>query len=591
MATGQSAFWVAADVAALDALETRLQVQEAERGAAHVAQLRTVLELHALYTARGLDISTVSHAALALGCSEHRAASLLGQAQALAELPGALEAVQYGLLSVEQAAVVVSQLAPLPLPSRLVVWRRLQTRLIAEADRGSSLPPARLGELLRGWVMEADPADAVQRRRRDEDGRSVDYRRREDGLGDLFGYGFRGPDLHAILSRIATRSAPWGAEDDRTADQRRFDAFKDLLLGREVLPLHGDDGAEVGQGRCGSHCGCLPGQPVPCGAELLVHLTLGAALGTTDEVADLVGHGPLEPDLVQELLLAAPRLRPVWVGPDGVPVAVGDRVEKPQRDDSASVREALLSLAALAPPSLQPRDPQDHRPEPGPPQGEHSAAAGRPADEADPAVLPTAQLPVVDAVRFAAALEARAHPPGQAGPYRLPRWLRRLIDIRSPRCEWPGCGARAVRCDAEHDVAWPGGPTCACNLGPCCRRHHRVKQRGWTKTRRRDGVLWAGPTGRSWLSPTQHPPPQPWIRPLPPVPTTSPLDELSPTELEDELWALDLLPEDDAAGSRTPADHEPPDDDRLGRRLQAGDTAWTLDLANPYLWLDEAPAG
>jgi hypothetical protein len=42
-----------------------------------------------------------------------------------------------------------------------------------------------------------------------------------------------------------------------------------------------------------------------------------------------------------------------------------------------------------------------------------------------------------------------------------------------------------------------------------CRRHHRIKQLGWTKHRRPDGSLrWTDPTGRTWTSPSQHQPPQ-----------------------------------------------------------------------------------
>jgi hypothetical protein len=76
-------------------------VQGTARSALHGQQLRTVLGLAALYDRRGLGIATVSHAALALGCSEHRAGALLTEGQGLAELPGALEAVECGLLWVE----------------------------------------------------------------------------------------------------------------------------------------------------------------------------------------------------------------------------------------------------------------------------------------------------------------------------------------------------------------------------------------------------------------------------------------------------------------------------------------------------------
>jgi hypothetical protein len=167
--------------------------------------------------------------------------------------------------------------------------------------------------------------------------------------------------------------------------------------------------------------------------------------------------------------------------------------------------------------------------------------------------------------------------------------LRRLIQARAPLCEFPGCGWLAVGCDAEHDRAWPLGPTCACNLGPCCRRHHRVKQEGWTKTRTAgSAVRWTSPTGRSWLSPPQHPAPAVPFRPLVAVPSApNPWDELDPISLERELWELDGRPDDPAALELRaldidPDQHEPPD--LLGDRLRQGATRWTLDLDDPWSW-------
>ena len=400
------------------------------------------------------------------------------------------------------------------------------------------------------------------------------------GWVSCFAFGFRGPDLQAVLSRIAQRSAPVGIWDDRTADQRRFDALKDLLLGREALPLEGE------HGQCQAACGCLPGSPVPCGVEVLVHLRWEAGLGMSDEPAELVGHGPLEPDLLDELLLAAPRLRAVWTDEHGIPVAVDDRVVVPPRGDPQALRQALLALANRPPPPRQPRTRHDHE---QPPEAEPPAAAPAPASAptSASASAPTSAPASASASAPASAPASAGHPPGEPGPYRPPRRVRRLTTARAPRCEWPGCGARAVVCDAEHDRAWPEGPTCACNLGPCCRRHHRVKQCGWVKTRHRDGSLtWTSPTGRAWLSPAQHQPPQPATRPLRPVPTPSPWDELDPAELDDLLWALDLLPDDDLHNTKAALDQDVPDSDRLGQRLTSGDTRWTLDLDDPYRWLE-----
>ena len=563
MGEGQATLAGAADFAALDAAMSAVACTELTRGADHVAQLRAVLRLAEAHVAIGWQIAVIPQIALALGCSENRAGRLLGEARALAVLPGALEAVEAGLLTVEQSTTVLDQLAVLDPAGQVAVWRRLQQRLVDAAD-GTVAPPARLADTLRRWVIAHDKDAAAERRREAEQSRRVDYRKRSDGLYDLFGCGLAGPDAHAILSRIAARSRPWGSEDDRTADQRRLDAFRDLLLGRDQLPLTADDQrlpTDCSHDRGGlravgaAPCGCLPGQPVPCGADVAVLMPIGAGLRTTEEIAEQAGHGPLEPDLLEQLLLNGAVLRPVWVDDEGVPVAVDTKTVRVERGDPAAVRSALLEMQAQMPPPVQPRHPLDH----------------------PPSAVPDMQVLAVAAVG--------RHPAETPGAYRPPRWLRRLVNLRAPRCEWPGCGARALTCDAEHDVAWPDGPTCACNLGPCCRRHHRIKQLGWTKSRgQRSAVTWIHPTGRRWRSASQHEPPAPVLRPPPRLPMPHPLDGLSPADLDEELWNLGLLPDDPGPWS-DPQDIDAADmADPLGHRLQNTDTRWTLDLADPYEW-------
>jgi hypothetical protein len=589
MADGQRALVGATDIAAVDAAMDVLVGSEVIRGAGHAAQLRAVLALASAMSGAGMELAAVAQVALALGCSEHRAQRLLSDARALVVLPGALEALECGLLTVEQSSTVTSQLAVLDPPGQVAVWQRLQERLIHD---GGALPPARLSELLRRWVIAHDRDAAERRRKEAAESRGVDYRRRENGLYDLFGNGLTAPDTHAILSRIAARSRPWGAEDDRTADQRRLDAFRDLLLGRDQLPLQpldepvptaGCDGASCP--RCvlraagAAPCGCRPGQPVPCGADLAVLLPVGAGLGSTDELAELVGHGPLEPDLTQQLLHNRPVFRPVWVDENGVVVAVGDQAVRVDSTDPEAVRAALLALQDLPRPPTQPRHPHDHRQAPAPPQ---LAPVG-----ALRSALPLTSGPDAPDARALVDAALGAHPPATPGGYRPPRWMRRLIELRAPRCEWPGCGARAVRCDAEHDRAWPDGPTCPCNLGPCCRRHHRIKQLGYTKTRGQQAtVTWTDPTGLSWHSTSAHEAPATAVRPPTPITTPNPFDELSPSELDDELWSLGLLP-DDRGPWTFPLDvgDEPQTRDPLRHRLLTNDSAWTLDLADPYRWL------
>jgi hypothetical protein len=53
--------------------------------------------------------------------------------------------------------------------------------------------------------------------------------------------------------------------------------------------------------------------------------------------------------------------------------------------------------------------------------------------------------------------------------------LARLIRAREAHCRMPGCRRRAVNCDLDHTVPWPRGSTTESNIGPLCRRHHRLK--------------------------------------------------------------------------------------------------------------------
>jgi hypothetical protein len=525
---GQRPLTAQADLAALAVCEGVLEVVAADRCAVHGRLLRAAVQLNAVLSRSGMGLASVAQVALLLNVSESQAARLLEDGRGLAELPGGLEAVECALLTPEQAHTVVTQLAVLDLPGRLAVWQRLQERLCLDAERRAVLPPARLTELLRRWVIETDPEGAVERRQAAEQDRRVEYRRREDGLYDLSAFGIAPPLMQAVLQRIRAASQPVGLCDERTADQRRLDAFVDLLLGRDVLG-----------GQAGSGDGCRPGAPL-CGAQVNVLIPLRTALGTGDEPAELVGHGPIEPDLAQDLLATGVRLRPVWIDEHGTPVAESSRTYEVRRGDPWHLREQLLRLADLPPPERAPTHPGDHE-------------RGQP------------------------------HPPDTPGPYRPPAEMGRLVKVRAPRCEFPGCGCASSRCDLEHDRAHPDGPTCPCNLGPCCRRHHRIKQVGWVKTRGTGSALrWTSPTTRSWLSPSQHTPPSPAVRPLPPVP--APVEEPEPWEVEDELEHLGLLPPDD----RIPEDVEPEPSDSIGDALREQRTQWGLDLDDPYRWVDLA---
>ncbi|MCW2613204.1 MAG: hypothetical protein JWN08_198, partial [Frankiales bacterium] len=180
---------------------------------------------------------------------------------------------------------------------------------------------------------------------------------------------------------------------------------------------------------------------------------------------------------------------------------------------------------------------------------------------------------------------AHPHPVGTPGPYRVPTRLARLLRVRAPRCEWPGCGHRSAGCDLNHDRAHPAGPTCGCNLGPVFRRHHRLKQLLMSKTRGPGStVTWTSPTGRRWRSPSQHQPPAPAIRPMGALP--DPVDCGDPDDDQDGSTDLAWL---DGTADRLRADdpHETGDtddtDDTDPYDRMAVD-GWGLALDDPYRW-------
>jgi hypothetical protein len=71
--------------------------------------------------------------------------------------------------------------------------------------------------------------------------------------------------------------------------------------------------------------------------------------------------------------------------------------------------------------------------------------------------------------------------------------------MRDRHCRFPGCTIPAGRCDVDHNLPWPHGPTCECNLCALCRHHHRLKTHGrWRITNHGNGSLtWTTPTGRT----------------------------------------------------------------------------------------------
>jgi hypothetical protein len=83
--------------------------------------------------------------------------------------------------------------------------------------------------------------------------------------------------------------------------------------------------------------------------------------------------------------------------------------------------------------------------------------------------------------------------------YRPGARVARAVRSRDGTCRFPGCATAARRCQLDHVIPHPDGPTTVANLQSLCATHHGFKHHaGWTVTMTREGICtWTAPDGRS----------------------------------------------------------------------------------------------
>lgn len=116
-------------------------------------------------------------------------------------------------------------------------------------------------------------------------------------------------------------------------------------------------------------------------------------------------------------------------------------------------------------------------------------------------VMPTAAL--AEAIAAGAKVTPLWLPGHNPEPnYRPSARLAQFVRMRDMFCRFPGCDVPADRCDVDHCVPWPDGPTHPSNLHCKCRAHHLMKTfcfgpDGWSEVQTADGaVTFTAPDGR-----------------------------------------------------------------------------------------------
>lgn len=216
---------------------------------------------------------------------------------------------------------------------------------------------------------------------------------------------------------------------------------------------------------------------------------IGALANGDDQLACLCGHtdcaGTATSSHVVIHIVASPAVLATDHGADADEVAALDGPEPP-RAQCKPLREQTLTEALADPP------PDGHaRTDPGAILGGRVLAG-----------------PVLRRAALHATIKAIVHPAdGAPEPRYVPSHaLADFVRCRDLTCRFPGCDEPADRCDIDHTIPYPGGPTQASNLKCLCRKHHLLKtfwggDGGWHDRQLPDGtVIWGSPEGCTYTT-------------------------------------------------------------------------------------------
>ncbi|VEG55544.1 protein of uncharacterised function DUF222 [Mycolicibacterium aurum] len=404
-----------------------------------------------------------------------------------------------------QMRIAVALRGRLPKIAALLCQGRLSPRLISEitwrtqlvddamvalvdaalADRAVTWGPLSDEKLVRSIeaVIDRYDPDAVRLAQEVIRGRDVRIGAQEDPkeTATIWGRLMAG-DAAALEVLITGMVNGVCAEDPRTVGDRRSDALGALIHGNEVLRC-----------RCGSS-GCTASAP----AKSRVVISVIADQAAIDSAKDLIAAQDREHQqqkLSEKQSAAAPE--------GGATPTDGTASEEGAAPEIAATPVEEPGLDGQATEAAAPAEPTS--------EGTlaESGASSSPCQRdsglalmPDGKVLPIAAL--AEAIRGGAAIKALWLPgPDPEPQYRPSAKLAAFVRARDQFCRFPGCDVPALRCDIDHVVPWPYGPTHPSNLNCACRDHHLAKTfwEGWRDVQRPDGaVVWTDPTGRSYTT-------------------------------------------------------------------------------------------
>lgn len=182
-------------------------------------------------------------------------------------LPGTLDAMERGTIDLYKARIIAEHTRPLTTAQAAEVERHV---LVKAGEQ----TPGLLRAAVRRAVLRVDPHGAQARHDFRHADRKVVVHPGEEGTANLVASDLSPVDATAIYQRLDHLARNAAPGDDRSMDQRRADAFVDLLLGRRV-----------GRGR----------------THVQVTVAASTLLGLDELPGELAGYGPVPARTAREL--------------------------------------------------------------------------------------------------------------------------------------------------------------------------------------------------------------------------------------------------------------------------------------------------
>ncbi|MGV0656180.1 DUF222 domain-containing protein [Mycolicibacterium thermoresistibile] len=535
----------AADTAALVATITAAARAEAAAAETRLAAIAELLDRN-LAAADPLAVfdgfaATAAEVGAALGISARRAGAQIHLAKALRQrLPGVAELLRSGAISERIASVICWRTYLVAPEAAAAVDAALVAAAEAAGVRGGwgRLSDAALEQAIDSAIAAHDP-DATRKVHQTAKRRDIQFGKPDDRTGTTSLYGSMHSADAALLDRtideLVSTVCP---EDPRTVGERRSDAMNVLTNRGDHLPCR------CNRPECRQRVGDAEVVDRTRASSVVIHV-----LADQDAIEAAVHEAATQPSIGTPWLDA--QQPPTWIftpqadwthtyTPEQIsemiaaanPHRPGGRTRHTRNKPHTAPcrpgpdKAAATTAPSTPPPTKPPTKPPTPSPTPPPPKpGGKAVVLGGP-------FVPGPLL--AELVRTGAKITALESPPADIEPrYRPSATLARFVRARDMTCCFPGCNAPAERCDIDHRIPWPNGPTHAGNTGCFCRTHHLAKTfAGWQVAQAADGTLtWTSPHGARYRHvPGAHLIFPEWntATPVPQTPATTPDGPESP---------------------------------------------------------------